>query len=405
MKYDVFVSYASEDRQDFVEELAFRLQSNGLTVWYDNFELKLGDSLTESINEGLSNSAYGVVVLSPHFFSKSWPQRELRAMLSREEDGRKLVLPVWHKLTRDRVMEHSSFLADKLAVLSNRGVDAVVDEILKVIRPRVQKPPAKESGELVPLKQTVDLFSDFIFMINLSQSGLYNNNSFVTVLGFDAIAVVCEGEGVGSLFKDKGVYDKIYREVLNYQYWQGDVEMRTASGKIVDIYLRVVCAQSEESKFISFVGTDVTYNKRRQNLLKRYNSVLKAQSEASNEGILVVNERNIISNFNNRFTKIWGLTPSLMDVGNPDRIWTIIFDKIKKPDELRKAIESHDSSREFAKEGIIQTIDERMFEWRMVPISSPLGEVYGHTWFFHEITSQLLSELSLLDSLFDKPLK
>ena len=57
--------------------LAERLVSAGLKVWYDDFSLKVGDSLRRSLDEGLSKSRFGVVILSPSFFKKEWPQKEL----------------------------------------------------------------------------------------------------------------------------------------------------------------------------------------------------------------------------------------------------------------------------------------------------------------------------------------
>lgn len=69
-KWDIFISHASEDKETFVKPLAEALKSLGMRVWYDDFTLSIGDSLSRSIDTGLINSSYGVVVLSPCFFSK-----------------------------------------------------------------------------------------------------------------------------------------------------------------------------------------------------------------------------------------------------------------------------------------------------------------------------------------------
>ena len=63
MQHDVFVSHASEDKEAFVAPLAKILSQLGLKVWYDEFSLKLGDSLSRSIDKGLSESTFGIVVL------------------------------------------------------------------------------------------------------------------------------------------------------------------------------------------------------------------------------------------------------------------------------------------------------------------------------------------------------
>lgn len=75
--WDVFISHASEDKEAVVRPMAAALVQAGLRVWYDEFTLTLGDGLRESIDRGLAQSRYGIVVLSPSFFGKRWPQQEL----------------------------------------------------------------------------------------------------------------------------------------------------------------------------------------------------------------------------------------------------------------------------------------------------------------------------------------
>ena len=77
MPWDVFISHASEDKQAVVLPLAEALRKRGVSVWIDAAELQLGDSLSEKIDDGLAGSRFGVVILSPSFFGKQWPKREL----------------------------------------------------------------------------------------------------------------------------------------------------------------------------------------------------------------------------------------------------------------------------------------------------------------------------------------
>jgi len=134
-EYDVFISYASEDNEDFVRPLANRLQEEGVRVWYDRIILKVGDSLNRSINAGLARSRFGIVVVSPSFLAKEWPQRELDGLATREVDGTKVILPIWHNLQEAQVRSRSPLLADRIAVASSAGLDRVVERLLEVIRP------------------------------------------------------------------------------------------------------------------------------------------------------------------------------------------------------------------------------------------------------------------------------
>lgn len=118
-EYDVFISHSSEDKEDFVRPLASELNSLDLKVWYDEFELKMGDSLRRSIDKGLINSRYGIVVLSTSFFKRNWTQYELDGLVNKETNGIKVILPIWHKVSKDEVQKFSPTLADKVALDSS----------------------------------------------------------------------------------------------------------------------------------------------------------------------------------------------------------------------------------------------------------------------------------------------
>lgn len=133
-EFDVFISHAWEDKDDFVRPLAERLVERGLTVWYDEMSLDIGDSLRTSIDSGLAQSRFGVVVLSTAFFRKDWPAWELNGLVQKAMgEGRKVVLPVWHDVSRAEVAEYSLPLADLVAANSGDGVEAVADGIVRVV--------------------------------------------------------------------------------------------------------------------------------------------------------------------------------------------------------------------------------------------------------------------------------
>jgi hypothetical protein len=122
--YDAFISHASEDKDSIVRPLARALTDLGFRIWFDEFELKVGDSLRQSIDKGLVNSRFGIVVLSKPFFEKNWPQYELNGLAAKEIDGHKVVLPIWHGIGRSEVMAYSPALADKVA-LNSRITDVL----------------------------------------------------------------------------------------------------------------------------------------------------------------------------------------------------------------------------------------------------------------------------------------
>lgn len=133
--FDVFISHASEDKDAVVRPLAQALRVGGLEVWYDEFELKIGDSLRRKIDSGLARSRFGVVVLSKEFFKKGWTNYELDGLVTRSVTGEQILLPIWHDVTKREVIDYSPSLADKLArSTATHTVEEIAEEIISVIQ-------------------------------------------------------------------------------------------------------------------------------------------------------------------------------------------------------------------------------------------------------------------------------
>lgn len=91
---DVFISYSTSDR-DFAERLARELRSRGLTVWFDRWEIRVGDSIVEKIGDGISAADALVVVLSALSVQSAWVREELNAATVRSlQEKNILLLPV-----------------------------------------------------------------------------------------------------------------------------------------------------------------------------------------------------------------------------------------------------------------------------------------------------------------------
>lgn len=113
--HDVFISHASEDKEEIVRPLALALIEKGLDVWYDEFSLRIGDSLRQKIDRGVASSKIGLVVLSPSFIAKGWTNYELDGIVTRTVSGEQTLLPIWHNITKQQVIDFSPSLADKVA--------------------------------------------------------------------------------------------------------------------------------------------------------------------------------------------------------------------------------------------------------------------------------------------------
>lgn len=136
-EYDVFISHAYEDKNDVVRPLSEALVHEGLDVWYDEFELRIGDSLRQKIDRGLAKSRVGLVVLSRTFFRKGWTNYELDGIVTRTVTGEQILLPIWHNITKQEVVDFSPSLADKVArSTATHTVEDIAAEIAELLEER-----------------------------------------------------------------------------------------------------------------------------------------------------------------------------------------------------------------------------------------------------------------------------
>ena len=133
--HDVFISHASEDKDDFVRPLADALIAQGLNVWYDEMTLRIGDSLRQKIDKGLANTKVGLVVLSPSFIKKGWTNYELDGIVTRTVSGEQVLLPIWHNITKQQVVDFSPSIADKVArSTATHTIEEIALEIAELIK-------------------------------------------------------------------------------------------------------------------------------------------------------------------------------------------------------------------------------------------------------------------------------
>ncbi|HEX8083354.1 MAG TPA: toll/interleukin-1 receptor domain-containing protein [Solirubrobacteraceae bacterium] len=159
-QFHAFISHASEDKEAVARPLAEILKARGWRVWIDEAELRVGDSLEGRINEALTLCRYGVVILSPAFFEKQWTQRELKGLAAKEVgSGTTVVLPVWHDITYEDLLERAPVLADRFGIRTTKGLDAVADALVRVFDEEAERrrpellPPARRGqagGEAPP---------------------------------------------------------------------------------------------------------------------------------------------------------------------------------------------------------------------------------------------------------------
>ncbi len=134
-EYDVFLSHASEDKDDVARPLAVLLQERGLRVWYDEFELRIGDNLVAKLNAGISSSRFGILVLSKAFFAKRWTLHELNMLENVWVSDDRILFPVWHGITIEELSAYRAWLAIIIGLSTDiYEITEIADEIFEVIK-------------------------------------------------------------------------------------------------------------------------------------------------------------------------------------------------------------------------------------------------------------------------------
>ena len=133
-QWDVFISHATEDK-DYVEPLVKALDNAGIRVWFDKSTVEWGDDLRSSIDRGLVNCRYGIVVFSKAFLKKKkWTEYELNSLFALEQPGRKIILPIWHGITREDLLQYGAGFADRLAKISSKdSYEEIVESLLGLL--------------------------------------------------------------------------------------------------------------------------------------------------------------------------------------------------------------------------------------------------------------------------------
>lgn len=235
MKWDVFISHASEDKFSVAQPLAEMLEKLGFSVWLDENELTLGDSLVNKINEGISNSRFGLVILSKDFLKKDWPQKELNSFIAIETQQKKLILPIWHKVNKTHIAKYSPLLADKFSISTDAGILELAYEVSKVINREkninidsIEKNDNKK--KIKPEAFLIDKQKN-IFFTQMALSFLFLAISFII---FGVLVVLSEDKNIS-------MQDTYIRRLTTYSM-------------ILSLYIVIV-------RLVSYISINISYKK------------------------------------------------------------------------------------------------------------------------------------------------
>lgn len=178
---DIFVCHAGEDKEEIVRPMIEAFNQSGISCWYDEAEIRWGDSIIQKVNEGLKDSRYVVVVFSLNFVEKNWPQRELNAVLNQEAStGEVKVLPllVGSEDEKRQILTKFPLLNDKRYLPWDGDLRSIVKALQSRLRPEddstAGKTKAPMLGLRVPLPKIKKQFSQ-------RDKDLFLQNAFIIV--------------------------------------------------------------------------------------------------------------------------------------------------------------------------------------------------------------------------------
>lgn len=131
-----FVSHDSRDKEDLVRDLVRELSILMCPVWYDEYSLKVGASLRQSIESGIKETKNCIVVLSPNFLANDgWGRAEFDSVYTREIlEKNNVILPIWHNVSLEQVYSYCPRLADKVGLPSSLGAKELARKLAREIK-------------------------------------------------------------------------------------------------------------------------------------------------------------------------------------------------------------------------------------------------------------------------------
>lgn len=136
IKPSAFLSHDSRDKELIARPLVSELSKLLVPIWYDEYSLKIGDSLRDKIEQGIKECKRCILIISPNFINNSgWTKREFDSIFTRELlDTENIILPVWAGVSKRDVFNYSPSLADRVALNLDEGVETIASKLSTVLK-------------------------------------------------------------------------------------------------------------------------------------------------------------------------------------------------------------------------------------------------------------------------------
>ena len=125
---DAFMSYAGEDTPT-AKTIVSGLETRGFNIWYAPVDLKIGQKLLDSVEEGMNSSRSGILLISKAYLVKGWTNYEMDTLIRQSIEGEKNLFPIWDKVTKEEVSNRHAGLAGIVALRTDEGLQQIIDKL------------------------------------------------------------------------------------------------------------------------------------------------------------------------------------------------------------------------------------------------------------------------------------
>lgn len=124
-----YIIHAGEDRNIAIE-ISNELIKNGYDVWLDLSNLNSGELVTTGINRGIKDSDYAIVIVSPSYLKKGFPNIEFASFLLKKKLYNNTIIPIWHDIDLEQVRIEEPLLSCFVGIESKIGISNIIKNIL-----------------------------------------------------------------------------------------------------------------------------------------------------------------------------------------------------------------------------------------------------------------------------------
>ena len=238
--------------------------------------------------------------------------------------------------------------------------------------------------------------------LTVSETGLIreSNLTAATLLGVTRSALVQQPISRFILPADQDTYYR-FRQKLSAISKPQTCELRLVRGKDSPFwaYLEATVAADAAGATVSRVTlTDVTTRKQTEEALAFNLILLRAQQEASLDGILVVDDQGRMVSSNQRFVDLWEIPPEVIASGSAERALQSVLDKLAEPDAfLREVTRLYAAPREVCRDEIVLK-DGRILDRYSTPLLGAEGQYHARLWYYRDVTEQRQAAAALRES-------